>query len=161
MAGPERFILGEYVRRLDDRYRLVIPQELCEQLLGESSQGILAKDRPGCLSLWSAEVWQSKWDTGVELIKQKMRAGRLEDQIGRLQRFGRLLSTRHITVQVAPRGRLLIPEGFREFLAVEPKGDVVVVGAAVCVEIWSPPAWAKYLEQHIPQFRRLFDRLSQ
>jgi MraZ protein len=63
-------------------------------------------------------------------------------------------------VQLHHRSRLLIPEGFREFLGVEPNGDVLVVGAAVCIEIWHPPAWLKYLERRMPKFRRLFDRLS-
>jgi len=137
----------------------VIPNELCEQLLGRSVDGILAKERPGCLSLWSAETWQAKWESGVELVKQKMRAGRLENQIARVQRFGRLLSTRHATVQLAKGGRLLIPEGFREFLGVEPNGDVTIVGAAVSIEIWNPPVWNGYLQRQIPRFRRLFDEL--
>ena len=160
MAGPQQFILGELSRTLDERYRLVIPSELCEGLLGESAECILAKERPGCLSLWSAQIWQAKWDAGVELIQQKMRAGRLEDQLERLQRLGRLLSSRHKNVQLAGRGRLLIPEGFREFLGVEAKGEVMIVGAAVSIEIWNPPAWAQYLERQIPRFRRLFDQLS-
>ncbi len=160
MAGPQQFILGEFSRTLDERYRLSIPSELCDQLLVESTDCILAKERPGCLSLWSAETWQAKWDVGVELIKQKMHAGRLEDQIGQVQRLGRLLSTRHRNVQLAGRGRLLIPEGFREFLGVEPNGEVMIVGAAVSIEIWNPPVWTKYLESQIPRFRRLFDHLS-
>jgi MraZ protein len=71
-----------------------------------------------------------------------------------------LLSTRHKAVQIAGRGRLLIPEGFREFLQVEAGGDVVVVGAAVCVEIWQPAAWLSYLSRRMPRFRRLFGKLS-
>ena len=159
MSEPQEFLLGEFQRTLDDRYRLSIPNELGDALVAQSPDCILAKERPGCLSLWNAETWQAKWDAGVELIKQKMQIGRLEDQIGRVQRFGRLLSTRHRTVQLAGRGRLLIPEGFREFLGVEANGNVLVVGAAVCIEIWSPVVWAKYLEGQIPRFRRLFDHL--
>ena len=77
-----------------------------------------------------------------------------------MQLLGRLLSTRHKAVQLAGRGRLVIPEGFREFLAVEPGGEVLVVGAAVCVEIWNPPYWLKYLEAQMPKFRRLLNQLS-
>ena len=54
----------------------------------------------------------------------------------------------------------MIPEGFREFLAVEPAHDVQIIGAAVCVEIWNPAAWLKYLEGRMPRFGRLFDLLS-
>ena len=160
MPEPHAFILGEFQRTLDERYRLSIPSELGDLLLSDSTDCFLAKERPGCLSLWNARVWQEKLDQGVELIRQKMRAGKLEGKISEVQLLGRLLSTRHRPVQLAGRGRLLIPEGFREFLGVEPGGEVLVVGAAVCVEIWNPPAWLKYLQRRIPKFRRLFDQLS-
>jgi MraZ protein len=160
MPGTQEFLLGEFQRRLDDRYRLSIPSELGDALAAESTDCILAKERPGCLSLWSAPVWQARLDEGVELVKQKMRAGKLEERIGQVQLFGRLLSTRQRGVQLAGRGRLVIPEGFREFLGVEPGGEVQIIGAAVCVEIWSPGAWLKYLERRMPRFRRLFDQLS-
>ena len=90
----------------------------------------------------------------------KIRAGRLEGRIEEVQLLGRLLSTRHRQVQLAGRGRLLIPEGFREFLGVEAGGEVTVIGAALCVEIWNPEHWLKYLEEQMPEFRQLLSRLS-
>ena len=160
MPGPEPLILGEFRRTLDERYRLSVPGELGEPITAESADCILAKERPGCLSLWSAAIWQGKLDERVELIRRKIRLGDLDKRIGQVQMLGRLLSTRHKAVRLANRGRLLIPEGFREFLGVEPGSEVMVVGAAVCAEIWSPPAWLAYLEGQMPKFRRLFDRLS-
>lgn len=160
MLSSQEFLLGEFQRTVDERYRLSVPSELGDALTADSSDCILAKERPGCLSLWSAPVWQSKLDEGVELVKQKMRAGRLQNQLGQVQLFGRLLSTRQRPVQLAGRGRLVIPEGFREFLGIEPGGDVQIIGAAVCIEIWNPAAWLKYLEGQMPKFRRLFNRLS-
>lgn len=161
MSGPTQFILGEHQRTLDDRYRLSIPSELGDVLCAESTDCILAKERPGCLSLWSATAWKTKIAESVALVEQKMRAGRLEGRLGQVQLFGRLLSTRHKDVQLAGRGRLLIPEGFREFLGVEPGGDLMVVGAAVCIELWRPAAWIAHLEKRMPRFRRLLDRLAQ
>jgi MraZ protein len=161
MPEPHEFILGEFHRTLDERHRLALPMELVEPLGTESGDCILAKERPGCLSLWNAALWQAKLDEGVALIQQKMRTGRLDGRVGQVQLLGRLLSTRHRQVQLAARGRLLVPEGFREFLGVEPGSEVMVVGAAVCIEIWRPPAWVDYLAGRIPKFRRLFDRLSQ
>ncbi|MGQ9573783.1 MAG: division/cell wall cluster transcriptional repressor MraZ [Thermoguttaceae bacterium] len=160
MADSRPFILGEFRRRLDERYRLSIPSQLAELLTAESSRCLLAKERPGCLSLWSASVWDAKWNAGVELIRQKIQAGRLEGRFAEVQRLGRLLSTRHRAVELAGRGRLLIPEGFREFLGVEPGGELMVVGAAVCLELWHPQNWNEYLAARMPRFGRLFDRLS-
>jgi len=160
MIGPCEFLLGEFERTLDDRYRLSVPQELGKLLAAESGDCILAKERPGCVSLWATAAWQARLDEAVELVRRKMLSGKLEGRIGEVQLLGRLLSTRHRAVQLAGRGRLLIPEGFREFLAVEPGGEVLVVGAAVCIEIWNPSQWLKYLETRMPRFRRLLDRLS-
>jgi len=160
MPESYEFILGEFQRTLDERFRLSVPSELAELLTAESPDCILAKERPGCISLWSAKVWQTKLDEEVELVKHKMRAGRLRDEIPQVQLLGRLLSTRHRAVQLAGRGRLLIPEGFREFLGVEPGGEVTVVGAAVCLEVWNPPDWLNYLRGRVPKFRRLLSKLA-
>jgi MraZ protein len=160
MPGNIEFLLGEFERTLDDRFRVSIPSELADPLTADSPDCILAKERVGCLSLWGAPAWQSRLDEGVELVKQKMRAGWLNEKLAEVQTLGRLLSTRHRPVQLAGRGRLLIPEGFREFLGVEPNGEVLVVGAAVCVELWQPAVWVKYLETRMPRFRKLFDKLA-
>jgi MraZ protein len=63
-------------------------------------------------------------------------------------------------VELAGRGRLLIPESFRDFFAAQPGDEVLVVGAAVCVEIWRPDAWVDHLKEEIPGFRRLLDQLA-
>lgn len=160
MPAPQEFILGEFRRTLDDRFRLSIPAELVQLVAGPRAECILAKERAGCLSLWNAETWQGQLDQGVDLVSGKMRAGRLEGKLEEVQLLGRLLSTRHKTVQLAGRGRLSIPEGFREFLGVEGGGEVLVVGAGVCLEIWNPAAWLAFLEARMPEFRQLFDKLS-
>ncbi len=160
MSPPQEFILGEFPRTLDERHRLSIPQELVDALASGGPDCILAKERPGCLSLWSAGAWQARLDEGVDLVKSKIRAGKLAGRLEEVQLLSRLLSTRHKTVQLAGRGRLSIPDGFREFLQVEQGGEVTVVGAGVCVEIWSPPAWLAYLAVEMPGFRQLFDKLS-
>lgn len=160
MADPQPFILGEFRRTLDDRYRLSVPSELADVLGSEGAGCFLAKERLGCLSLWSGPRWKEKLDEGVELILRKMQAGKLEGKVSQVQMLGRLLSTRHRPVELAGRGRLVIPEGFREFLGVDPGGEVLIVGAAVCVEIWNPPAWFKYVSGRMPKFRRLLDQLS-
>lgn len=160
MPEPKEFILGEFQRTFDERYRLAIPAELVAALGGDQPECVLAKERPGCLSLWNAETWQGKLTAGIDLVQAKIRAGRLDGKLGQVQMLGRLLSSRHRTVPMAARGRVLIPEGFREFLQAEPGGEVIVVGAAVCVEIWNPKAWLAYLERRMPKFRRLFDQLS-
>jgi MraZ protein len=160
MSATSEFLKGEFTRTLDERYRLSIPQELAEALTAKSNQCVLVKERAGCLSLWPAALWQAQMQAALELLQAKLRAGKLEGQLTKVQSLGRLLSTRHTDAQLAGRGRLLIPEGFREFLQVPAGGDCVVIGAAVCVEIWNPTAWRTHLENQLPQFQQLFDQLA-
>src|SRR5262245_27963237 len=114
MADTPRLLLGEFRRTLDERHRLSIPSSLAAPF--SSGDAILAKEQPGALRLWRAADWQGKLDAGVELLEQKLRARRLESRVSEIQTLGRLLSTRHTRVELAGRGRLVIPESFREFL---------------------------------------------
>lgn len=157
---PESFITGEFKRTLDDRFRVTLPAEMAEAITDEEGQSIVAKERSGCLSLWRAADWQKRLDDGISLIEQKIAAGRMEQKWSDVQRLGRLLSTRYRTVKLANRSRLLIPEGFREFLDVGPNQPVMLVGAVICVEIWNPQQWLELLRQEMPEFGPLFQQLA-
>ena len=160
MALAADLLLGEFLRTLDERFRLAVPPELLDPLLASGPRLVLAKERAGCLSLWSAASWKPRLDAAVDVIRSKMQAGLLAQRVGQLQDIGRLLSTRHKTISLAGRGRLVLPEGFREFLGVEPGGNLMVVGAAVCVEVWQPAAWTAYVTAEMPAFRQRIDELT-
>ena len=160
MASAADLLIGEFVRTLDERFRLAVPPELLDPLLADGPRLVLAKERAGCLSLWSAATWKPRLDAAVDVIRSKMQAGLLGQRVGQLKDIGRLLSTRQKTISLAGRGRLVLPEGFREFLGVEPGGDVMVVGAAVCVEVWQPAAWTAFVTAEMPGFRQRIDDLT-
>jgi MraZ protein len=160
MAAQADLLIGEFVRTLDERFRLAIPPELLDPLLAAGPRLVLAKERAGCLSLWSAAVWKPRIDAAVAVVRSKLQAGLLTQRVGDVQDLGRLLSTRHTLVSLAARGRLVVPEGFRDFLAVEPGSDLLVVGAAVCVELWQPAAWNAFVTTEMPGFRRRIDELT-
>ncbi len=160
MAAAADLLIGEFVRTLDERFRLALPSELLDPLLASGPKLVLAKERAGCLSLWSAALWKPRMDAAVDVVRSKMEAGLLTQRVGQLQELGRLLSTRQQTVSLAGRSRLVVPEGFREFLGVEPGGGLLVVGAAVCVELWQPAAWNSFVTSEMPGFRRRIDELT-
>ena len=97
-------IVGEFRRTLDDRYRVSVPAELLDPLGLGLGEGLLAKERPGALSLWPVEPWQSQFDAGMQLIRQRIQTGRLNERIADVQLLGRLLSTRQRKVPIAGRG---------------------------------------------------------
>lgn len=158
--ADQTLLFGEYSRKLDERHRISIPTELLEGLVGEETRGILVKEQTGALSLWNAEAWQQRHESDISLLQQKLQSGRLETRRHELQVLGRLLSTRHREVPIAGRSRILVPEGFREFLGVEPGSEVIIVGAAVCIEFWRPDAWSEHLKETIPDFERMLQELS-
>ena len=156
----DNFITGEARRTIDDRFRITLPAEMAELVADSDGNCILAKERAGCLSLWKAADWKKRIDDGVAILKLRIQAGKMESRWSEVQRLGRLLSTRSKPVTLANRSRLLIPEGFREFLDVPVNQDVMIVGAAICVEIWNPVAWLETLRQDMPEFGPLFTDLS-
>lgn len=158
--ASEGLYLGEWARSLDDRFRLSLPPEWAETLADKRADCVLAKEQPGCISVWNSQQWETWLADGVALVTGKIRSGRLVGRFDQVQMLGRLLSTRHRTVPIAGRGRIVIPESFRDFLEIEPGGDVLVVGAAVCVELWHPRRWSEHIGQEMPQFRQLFDQLA-
>jgi MraZ protein len=160
MSAVPELLIGEFVRTLDERFRVGLPPELLDLLRASGPRLVLAKERAGCLSLWPAALWKPRIDAAIDVVRSKLQAGLLSQRLGEVQDLGRLLSTRHKTVTVAERGRLVIPEGFRDFLAVEPGAELMVVGAAVCVELWQPAAWNSYVAGEMPAFRQRIDELT-
>lgn len=161
MAVGDQFIVGEFVRKIDERHRITLPPELADALgADEDARCMLVKERYGSLSIWSMDAWKQKVESGIDVVRAKMQAGRLSEQVHEVQRFARLLSTRATEVEIKGRGRFVVPAGFRQFLAVKPGKDCVAVGAGVCVELWHPTAWRMYLKAELPQFKDLFEELS-
>jgi len=158
--AEETLYLGEWARALDERFRLSLPTETVQQLAGDAGECVLAKERPGCVSIWNPQQWESWLEDGVSLVTGKIKSGRLGGRLSQVQLLGRLLSTRHRKVPIAGRGRIAIPESFRDFLEVEPGANLMVVGAAVCLEIWHPGRWSEHIGEHMPEFRQLFDQLA-
>ena len=160
MSAVPDLLIGEFVRTLDERFRVGLPPEFLGPLRSAGPKLVLAKERAGCLSLWPATLWKPRIDAAIDVVRSKLQAGLLTQRVGQVQDLGRLLSTRHKIVTVAERGRLVIPEGFRDFLAVEPGAELMVVGAAVCVELWQPAAWNTYVAGEMPAFRQRIDELT-
>lgn len=155
------FLTGEIKRTIDERFRLTLPPDFADTLSTDGGELVVAKERAGCLSLWPVSEWKQRLDSGVSLLRQKIDSGRMEQRWGDVQRLGRLLSTRHQEVRLAGRSRLLIPEGFRQFLGVDAGCEVVVVGAVICVEIWNPEMWMQVLRDEMPDFGELFKNLTE
>lgn len=161
MATEPQPLIGEVRRTIDERFRVSLPKDMAAAVTDAAGISICVKERLGCLSLWPAEDWNRRFQAGFSVIEQKIRSERLQDRWSEVQRLGRLVSTRSCELKLANRSRLLIPDSFRDFLGVSANEEVVVVGAVVCVELWSPASWLDQLRDDMPGFNELFSSLSQ
>ena len=158
--GSTDTLVGETRRAIDERWRISLPLDFAAAVTDANDETIVVKERFGCLSLWKRSDWQERFDAGLSVIEQKIRAERLAQRWSEVQRLGRLVSTRAKATKIAGRGRLVLPDGFRDFLGVAAGGELVVVGALVCVELWNPDLWIEQLKGDMPEFNELFLSLS-
>lgn len=161
MATEPQPLIGEVRRTIDERFRVSLPKEMAVAVTDDAGKTVCVKERLGCLSLWPAKEWNRRFQAGFSVIEQKIRSERLQDRWSEVQRLGRLVSTRSCELKLANRSRLLVPDSFRDFLGVNANEEVVVVGAVVCVELWSPASWLDQLRDDMPGFNELFSSLSQ
>jgi len=119
---------GEYTYSMDGRGRLPVPPRFRDAFVRGA---VLTQGSPdSCLRLYPLPTYeqQAALYTSEPPTRRK----------GRMIR--RAFFARSFEVELDRQGRILVPARLREFAGLE--GNVVVVGAAECLEIWEPDRWA-------------------
>ena len=114
--------MSEYNHTLDTKGRLIIPAKFRETL-GE--EFVISKGMDGCLFVYANDDWNA--------FEQKLTSLPLINKEAR--QFARFFLAGAATVEVDKQGRILLPAVLREFAGLEK--DVVLVGSASKIEIWS------------------------
>lgn len=118
--------MGEYNHTIDAKGRLIIPSKF-RDALGEAF--VITRGMDGCLFVYDNVEWQA--------FEEKIKALPLIDKSSRM--FARFFLSGAAQVEVDKQGRILIPNGLREAASLEK--DIVLVGVASRVEIWSKERW--------------------
>jgi len=120
---------GEHEASLDDRGRILFPQDFRDLLADEF---VLTRGPDRALLLFPTQVWVQ--------IEQKLETAVLQRETGFLQRMfgGRAV------VRLDPQGRLVLPKHLREWAGFEDARVAVVVGQGPKIEIWSKANWRDY-----------------
>ncbi len=124
--------LGQFQHSLDEKGRLMIPARFRELLDGGAyiTQGF---DR--CLMVMSGTYFKQVYDS--------LNAMNLADPNARLLR--RLIFSNAYPLEVDKVGRVLVPQGLREFAGLN--SEAVVAGQGEYFEIWAPSAWSEQMQQ--------------
>ena len=114
--------MGEYNHTIDTKGRLIIPSKFREAL---RDAFVVTKGLDGCLFVYDNEEWK--------VFEDKLKSLPLTNKDAR--KFVRFFLAGATEAEVDKQGRILIPNVLREFAQLEK--DVVLIGVASRVEIWS------------------------
>lgn len=118
--------MGEYNHTIDAKGRLIVPAKFRE-ILGDNF--IVTKGLDGCLFVYPNDEWTR--------FEEKLKSLPLTNKNAR--QFTRFFLAGAAACEVDKQGRILLPQVLREFASLEK--DVVFVGVASRIEIWSRERW--------------------
>jgi len=137
--------MGEYEHTIDAKSRLIMPVKFREEL-GDSF--IITKGLDNCLFVYPMEEWKS--------LEKKMRA--LPFTRSDARAFSRFFFAGANECEVDKQGRVLIPANLRKYAQLEK--DVVIIGVASRVEIWSKEVWERYNERTGADYETIAEKLD-
>ena len=118
--------MSQYNHTIDAKGRVIIPAKFREKL-GDSF--VVTKGLDGCLYGYAQEEWRS--------FEEKLGTLPITNKDSR--QFTRFFLAGAAECELDKQGRILIPSVLREFAGLEK--DVVLVGVASKIEIWSKERW--------------------
>lgn len=118
--------LGEFEHTIDDKGRVAIPARFREEL-GE--RFVLTKGFEPCLQAFPRPMWE-------ELA---LKIDRLPLGSPQARNMRRLLFAPAAEVEVDRQGRILIPQGLREYAGLAE--EVLITGMNTYFELWSGQRW--------------------
>ena len=121
-----RMFMGEYNHTIDPKGRVIVPSKF-RDALGE--EFVVTKGLDGCLFVYDNKEWSA--------FEEKLKGLPVTNKDARS--FVRFFLAGATTVEVDKQGRILLPGVLREFAALTK--DVVLIGVASRVEIWSKERW--------------------
>ncbi len=114
--------MGEYDHTIDAKGRLIVPARFRE-VLGDVF--VVTKGLDGCLFVYDSKAWDE--------FESKLQSLPLMNKEAR--KFVRFFQSGANEVEVDKQGRILLPVPLREYADL--KKDVVLIGMAGRIEIWS------------------------
>ena len=118
--------MGEYNHTIDAKGRLIIPSKFRDSL---GDEFVVTKGLDGCLFVYDNKEWSA--------FEEKLKSLPLTNKDAR--QFVRFFLAGATLAEVDKQGRILVPANLREFASLEK--EVVLVGVASRVEIWSKARW--------------------
>lgn len=118
--------MGEYNHTIDAKGRLIVPAKFREAL---GDKFVVTRGLDECLFVFPSEGWKA--------FEEKLSNLPVANKNAR--KFARFFLSGAGEVELDKQGRILVPPTLREYSGLEK--DVVLIGVANRVEIWSKAKW--------------------
>lgn len=144
-------LTGEYRNTIDEKGRILIPSKL-RSALGEQSTLIITRAVEPCLWLMLPRFFESlrtkimdgpgaMFDANLRLLQRRIIAPAMECEIDKA-------------------GRLLVPPQLRDGVGLAVREESVLLGISTYLELWSVPAYERFLTDSEPSFNAASQSLS-
>ncbi|MGH7229189.1 MAG: division/cell wall cluster transcriptional repressor MraZ [Nitrospiraceae bacterium] len=127
---------GEYLCKVDEKGRFIVPPPIREQLETEGKSVVFLKGPEQSLWIYSS----TEWVKVLERTKDK-----LDEDQSRL--FMHFVVSEAGTSDVDKAGRVLIPGRLRKVVQVDEEQEIVLVGLYHRMEVWNPAEWRRYVSK--------------
>jgi MraZ protein len=118
--------VGEYLHTVDNKGRVALPAKFREML---GPRFMIARGLDKCLTVYPSEEWALVLNS-VKALPQNQKEARA---------YARYFLSGATEVDPDRQGRVLVPQGLREYAGLTK--DVYVLGVGNRVEIWDKAAW--------------------
>lgn len=137
--------LGEYEVTIDAKGRFLLPAGFKKQVPEEwGNQFVISRGIEKCLTLYPMKTWEPIY---AEIAQ-------LNDFDPKVREFQRLFLNGATQVELDAAGRLLIPQGLKEYAGLQK--DVVLMGRGKKIELWDQARYKQLFESFSPEdFSRL------
>lgn len=125
---------GEYLCKLDEKGRFIVPSPLREQIEADGETVMFLKGPEQSLLIYSTKEW--------EKVLERTRTSLDEDQ-SRL--FMHFVVSEAGSSDIDKTGRVLIPSRLRKLVPVDEDQEIILVGLYHRMEIWNPSDWRRYI----------------
>lgn len=138
--------IGEYQHTLDSKGRIIIPSKLREEL-GEIF--VMTKGLDNCLFVYSKSEWA--------ILEEKLKTLPLTNKDARA--FIRFFFAGASECGLDKQGRALIPTNLRQHSKLDK--DVVIIGVATRIEIWSKAEWDNYNSDEKLSYDNIAEKMAE
>lgn len=138
---------GNYRHNLDAKGRLSIPAQLRKLLGSQNTQlWIIPGIQAGCLFVYPHENW----------LKKMEELNAAADSVEKKNAI-RAFSSQGFPMELDSQGRIIVPAEYQKKAGLDK--EVVIAGVMDKIELWSPPAYERFLADNAENYQQMVQLL--